>query len=96
LRIGGGIILHQYCCFFHTGLIKQNSHKCCIYFRNLVAGLSGMLTQFRSMQTWYLYIAIAFSGGLLGAYFAKSNQNVLKYVLASVLLVASQINRNEA
>jgi uncharacterized membrane protein YfcA len=43
-----------------------------------------------------LYIAIAFSGGLLGAYFAKFNQNVLKYVLASVLLVASQINRNEA
>jgi uncharacterized protein len=39
----------------------------------------------------YVYVAVAFVGGLCGAYFGslKFRQNVLQYLLALVLIVAS-------
>ena len=39
----------------------------------------------------WVYIAVAFGGGLLGAYLGskKLNQDALKYVLATVLVVAA-------
>ena len=61
-------------------------------FVNSLAGLGGMLTQGITLTSnMILYIVIAFSGGLLGAYLGskKFNQDVLKYVLATVLLVAA-------
>ncbi|UZJ64078.1 hypothetical protein OKW96_16960 [Sphingobacterium sp. KU25419] len=51
-----------------------------------------MLTQGISLSSnMILYIVIAFSGGLLGAYMGskKFNQEVLKYILATVLLMAA-------
>jgi len=61
-------------------------------FVNSVAGLGGMLTRgitFTSDMS--LYVCVAFVGGFLGAYLGskKFNQNILKYVLAVVLLLAS-------
>jgi uncharacterized protein len=39
----------------------------------------------------YTYVAVAFVGGLLGAYFGsiKFNQNILKYLLSAVLVMAA-------
>ena len=39
----------------------------------------------------YMYVAVAFIGGLIGAYFGalKFRQAILKNILASALLVAS-------
>jgi uncharacterized membrane protein YfcA len=51
-----------------------------------------MLTQGISFTgDMVMYIIVAFIGGLLGAYLGskKFNQDVLKYVLATVLLMAS-------
>ncbi|MNI67472.1 hypothetical protein D3C73_1231050 [compost metagenome] len=51
-----------------------------------------MLTQGISFNAhMWAYVAVAFVGGLLGAYLGskKLNQDVLKYVLATVLLVAA-------
>lgn len=93
IGIGGGIILSPLLLLLQWSNQKQTAAiSAAFIFVNSVAGLSGMFTQGISFNAnMALYIAIAFSGGLLGAYFGtkKFNQNVLKYVLALVLLVAS-------
>lgn len=93
IGIGGGIILSPLLLLLQWSNQKQTAAiSAAFIFVNSVAGLGGMLTQGVSFTPdMALYIAVAFSGGLLGAYFGskKFNQNVLKYVLASVLLLAS-------
>ncbi|TWI00592.1 hypothetical protein IQ05_01248 [Flavobacterium tiangeerense] len=93
IGIGGGIILSPILLLLQWSNQKQTAAiSAAFIFVNSIAGLSGMLTQGISFNAnMALYIVIAFSGGLLGAYFGakKFNQNVLKYVLALVLLVAS-------
>lgn len=93
IGIGGGIILSPILLLLQWSNQKQTAAiSAAFIFVNSVAGLSGMLTQGISFNgNMAMYIIVAFSGGLLGAYFGakKFNQNVLKYVLASVLLVAS-------
>jgi len=57
-----------------------------------LSGLAGQLTKGIQFSTdMYAYVAIAFTGGLCGAYFGslKFNQNILKYVLAIVLMLAA-------
>jgi hypothetical protein len=61
-------------------------------FVNSLSGLGGQLTKgIQFSADMMVYVAIAFVGGLLGAWFGaiRFNQNVLKYSLALVLLVAA-------
>jgi uncharacterized membrane protein YfcA len=93
IGIGGGIILSPILLLLQWTNQKQTAAiSAAFIFVNSVAGLGGMLTQGISFTgDMVMYIIIAFTGGLLGAYFGskKFNQNVLKYVLATVLLLAS-------
>ena len=61
-------------------------------FVNSLSGLGGQLSKGIEFQSGMLvFVGIAFAGGNLGAWFGaiKFNQQVLKYLLAIVLLVAS-------
>ncbi|KGO91106.1 sulfite exporter TauE/SafE family protein [Flavobacterium subsaxonicum] len=93
IGIGGGIILSPILLLLQWTNQKQTAAiSAAFIFVNSVAGLGGMLTQGISFTgDMVMYIVVAFVGGLLGAYFGskKFNQNVLKYVLATVLLLAS-------
>jgi uncharacterized membrane protein YfcA len=93
IGIGGGIILSPILLLLHWTNQKQTAAiSAAFIFVNSVAGLGGMFTQGISFTgDMVMYIIIAFTGGLLGAYFGskKFNQDVLKYVLATVLLLAS-------
>lgn len=93
IGIGGGIILSPILLLLHWTNQKQTAAiSAAFIFVNSVAGLGGMVTQGISFTgDMMMYIIVAFTGGLLGAYFGskKFNQNVLKYVLATVLLMAS-------
>jgi len=93
IGIGGGIILSPILLLLQWTNQKQTAAiSAAFIFVNSVAGLGGMLTQGISFTgNMVMYIMVALAGGLLGAYFGakKFNQNVLKYVLATVLLLAS-------
>ena len=61
-------------------------------FVNSVAGLGGQLIKGFDFNSHMLgYVAVAFAGGICGAYFGalKFKQTVLKNVLACVLAVAA-------
>jgi uncharacterized membrane protein YfcA len=93
IGIGGGIILSPILLLLQWTNQKQTAAiSAAFIFVNSIAGLGGMLTKGISFNSnMVMYIVVAFAGGLLGAYFGskKFNQNILKYVLASVLLLAS-------
>ena len=93
IGIGGGIILSPILLLLHWTNQKQTAAiSAAFIFVNSVAGLGGMLTQGISFtKDMVLYVIVAFIGGFLGAYLGakKFNHNVLKYVLATVLLLAS-------
>ncbi|MFN2439199.1 MAG: sulfite exporter TauE/SafE family protein, partial [Chitinophagaceae bacterium] len=61
-------------------------------FVNSLAGLGGQFTKgIQFSPGMYLYVAIAFVGGLSGAYFGslRFKQTILKYTLAVVLIMAA-------
>jgi len=93
IGIGGGIILSPVLLLLKWTDQKQTAAISALFiFVNSLSGLGGQLVkgiQFSS-EMWF-YVAIAFLGGLFGAYFGslKFNQNVIKYMLAMVLMVAA-------
>ncbi|MDO9373984.1 MAG: sulfite exporter TauE/SafE family protein [Bacteroidota bacterium] len=93
IGIGGGIILSPVLLFLKWTDQKQTAAISALFiFVNSLSGLAGQLTkgvQFNQDMVWY--VAIAFMGGLLGAYFGalRFKQTVLKNVLAVVLLLAA-------
>ncbi len=93
IGIGGGIILSPILLLLHWTNQKQTAAiSAAFIFVNSLAGLAGMLIQGISITSGMaFYIIIAFAGGMLGAYLGarKFNQDVLKYVLATVLVMAS-------
>ena len=93
IGIGGGIILSPILLLLHWTNQKQTAAiSAAFIFVNSVAGLGGMLTQGISFtKDMVLYVIVAFIGGFFGAYLGakRFNHNVLKYVLATVLLLAS-------
>jgi len=93
IGIGGGIILSPFLILLKWTDQKQTAAiSAAFIFVNSLSGLGGMLTQGISFNAhMWAYVAVAFVGGLLGAYLGskKLNQDVLKYVLATVLLVAA-------
>jgi len=93
IGIGGGIILSPILLLLHWTNQKQTATiSAAFIFVNSLAGLTGMLTQGISITpNMAFYIVIAFSGGMLGAYLGagKFQQTALKYILATVLVMAS-------
>src|SRR5690606_10230108 len=85
IGIGGGIILSPILILLKWTNQKQTAAiSAAFIFVNSVSGLGGMLTQGITFTAdMWLYVAVAFTGGLAGAYLGakKLNQNALKYVL---------------
>ncbi len=93
IGIGGGIILSPILLLLKWTDQKQTAAISALFiFVNSFAGLMGQLSKgIKFTPDMTAYVAIAFIGGLGGAYFGalRFNQNVLKYSLAAVLAVAS-------
>ena len=93
IGIGGGIILSPFLILLKWTDQKQTAAiSAAFIFVNSLSGLGGMLTQGISFNAhMWGYVVVAFLGGLLGAYLGskKLKQDALKYVLATVLLVAA-------
>ena len=93
IGIGGGIILSPILLLLRWTDQKQTAAISAIFiFVNSLAGLTGQLTKgihFSADMFWY--VVIAFAGGLCGAYFGalRFRQDILKNILASVLLLAA-------
>jgi uncharacterized protein len=92
IGIGGGIILSPVLLILKWTNQKQTAAISALFiFVNSIAGLAGQLTKGISFSAdMYVYVVVAFAGGICGAYFGslKFNQNILKNVLAGVLMLA--------
>jgi hypothetical protein len=93
IGIGGGIILAPVLLLLKWTDMKQTAAISALFiFVNSISGLAGQLTKgIHFSPDMYGYVAVAFVGGLCGAYFGsiRFGQNVLKYLLAVVLMAAS-------
>jgi len=93
IGIGGGIILSPILLLMGWTNQKQTAAISALFiFVNSLAGLGGQLAKGISFSTNMLsMVAVAFAGGLLGAWFGamKFNQRILQYFLAAVLALAS-------
>lgn len=92
IGIGGGIILSPVILLLKWTDQKQTAAISALFiFVNSLSGLAGQLTKGIQFSTGMItFVAIAFVGGLCGAYFGalKFKQTVLQYVLAGVLMLA--------
>ncbi len=93
IGIGGGIILSPVLLLLKWTNQKQTAAISSLFILvNSLAGLTGQLQKGVQFNTGMLmYVAVAFTGGLSGAYFGalKFNHTLLKNMLAVVLLLAS-------
>lgn len=93
IGIGGGIILSPVLLLLKWADMKQTAAISALFiFVNSLSGLAGQLTKGIHFSTdMYMYVAIAFVGGICGAYFGslKFKQTILKYLLALVLVMAA-------
>ena len=92
IGIGGGIILSPILLLLKWTNQKQTAAISALFiFVNSLSGLAGQLTKGINFSPDMLaYVAVAFAGGLCGAYLGalKFNQNILKNTLALVLMLA--------
>jgi uncharacterized membrane protein YfcA len=93
IGIGGGIILSPVLLLFAWTNQKQTAAISALFiFVNSLSGLAGQLTKGINFQSeMFILVGVAFAGGSVGAWLGakKFNQNILKYLLATVLLMAS-------
>ncbi len=93
IGIGGGIILSPVLLLLKWTDQKQTAAISALFiFVNSLAGLAGQFTKGIHFSTnMYLYVVIAFTGGILGAYFGslRFKQTILKNILATVLILAA-------
>lgn len=93
IGIGGGIILSPILLMLAWTNQKQTAAISAMFiFVNSLSGLGGQFTKgIRLQPDMILYVAIAFAGGSLGAWYGarRLDPKVLKFVLATVLLIAS-------
>jgi uncharacterized membrane protein YfcA len=93
IGIGGGIILSPILLLLRWTDQKQTAAISALFiFVNSIAGLAGQLKRGISFSPdMYVYVAIAFAGGLAGAWLGalKFKQSILKNILASVLILAA-------
>jgi len=93
IGIGGGIILSPVLLLLKWADMKQTAAISALFI--FVNSLSGFLAQLNKGITFttdmYAYVVAAFIGGICGAYFGsiKFKQNILQYLLALVLIIAS-------
>jgi uncharacterized membrane protein YfcA len=93
IGIGGGIILSPVLLLLKWADMKQTAAISALFI--FVNSLSGFIAQLQKglvlTMGMYAYVAVAFAGGLCGAYFGslKFKQNILQYLLALVLIIAS-------
>jgi uncharacterized protein len=93
LGIGGGVILSPIILLLGWANLKETAAISSLFiFVNSIAGLLGYFMAGKSMPMESLYLVpITVIGGMLGAYYGSGffSNKVLKYVLASVILMAS-------
>jgi len=93
IGIGGGIILSPVLLLLKWSDMKQTAAISALFiFVNSLSGLAGQLTKgIHFSADMYAYVAVAFAGGICGAYFGslKFKSAILKYMLAIVLIVAA-------
>ena len=93
IGIGGGIILSPLLILFNWTDQKQTAAISALFiFVNSASGLLGQLTNGIQFNTdMYVYVVVAFVGGIAGAYFGamKFRQTMMKKILAVVLIVAA-------
>jgi uncharacterized protein len=93
IGIGGGIILSPVLLLLKWTDMKQTAAISALFiFVNSISGLAGQLTRgINFSPDMYAYVVVAFVGGVCGAYYGslKFQQNILKYMLAIVLIVAA-------
>ncbi len=93
LGIGGGVILSPILLILGWATLKETAAISSLFiFVNSVAGLSGYFLDGKRFPTESFYLVpIAVFGGMLGAYYGSGyfTNKVLKYVLATVILMAS-------
>lgn len=93
IGIGGGIILSPILLLLKWTDQKQTAGISALFiFVNSSAGLAGQFTNGVNFSTGMLgYVVFAFAGGLCGAWLGamKFSQDILKIILATVLLAAS-------
>ena len=93
IGIGGGIILSPVLLLLKWTDLKQTAAISALFiFLNSLSGLAGQLTRgINFSPDMYTYVAVAFVGGICGAYYGslKFKQNILRYMLAIVLIVAA-------
>lgn len=93
IGIGGGILLSPIVLLLRWADQKGTAAISALFiFVNSLAGLAGQLLKGVSFSTdMYFYVAVAFAGGLGGAYFGsmRFRQTGLKNILAFVLLLAA-------
>ncbi len=93
IGIGGGIILSPILLLMKWTDMKQTAAISALFiFVNSLSGLAGQLTKGISFSPdMYAYVAIAFAGGIAGAYYGslKFKPGILKYLLSMVLVVAA-------
>lgn len=93
IGIGGGILLSPALLMLKWTDQKQTAAISALFiFVNSLSGLLGQWTKGIAFNPIMLgYAGVAFAGGICGAYFGamKFNQNVLRIILAIVLVLAS-------
>ncbi len=93
IGIGGGILLSPILLLLSWTNQKQTAAISALFiFVNSIAGLAGQLSHGIKLEPSMLsFVAIAFVAGISGAWLGslKFNQQILKYTLAVVLLMAS-------
>lgn len=93
IGIGGGIILSPVLLLLKWTDQKQTAAISALFiFVNSVSGLAGQFSKGMTVGSdLFLLVSIAFTGGLAGAWLGslRFNQKVLKYTLATVLLMAA-------
>ena len=93
IGIGGGIILSPILLLLKWTNMKQTAAISALFiFVNSLAGLAGQIRKGIDFNpNMYAYVAVAFIGGFCGAYAGslKFKQNILQYLLAVILIIAS-------
>ena len=93
IGIGGGIILTPVILLLHWGKIKEAAAVSALFiWVNSASGLIGQLSSGVTLSSQsFILVAVALIGGFLGSYYGskKLNNNMLRYILAFVLILAS-------
>ncbi|ALJ04310.1 hypothetical protein APS56_03765 [Pseudalgibacter alginicilyticus] len=93
IGIGGGIILTPVILLLHWGNMKTAAAVSALFiWVNSAAGLIGQFSSGITLEAAsFVFVAIALVGGVLGAYYGskKINNQMLRYILAFVLTIAS-------